>query len=124
MTEKINNIEFMSYEPKLANRWILKVNDDIIPSYLFHELTLYNDDDNVMLDLSHRHVLENNILPTDYYRLHTIELQFLDAIGQIVGGFIANISSIKYKISLNYSDDANMLTKLTIKLKNINPLHE
>jgi hypothetical protein len=92
-------------EPKKTNRWIIKTIGVETPEYTFSKYKLYNNGDKLMFETTCFETIHNTINPVDLFNLTGIELQYLDPIGNIIGGFSFDIKSLNFSSFGDYSDD-------------------
>jgi hypothetical protein len=92
-------------EPKKTNRWVIKTVGIDIPEYTFSKYKLYNDGDKLMFEMSCFETVDNTINPADLFNLTGIELQHLNPIGEIIGGYLFDIKSLNFSSSGDYSND-------------------
>lgn len=92
-------------EPKRANRWIIEASGVTIYQYLFTEYKIYNDGDKLMFETSCYETINDHINPVELFDLNEMKINYLDPVGEVIGGFTFNVKTINFESFGNYGED-------------------
>jgi hypothetical protein len=103
-------------EPKKTNRWIIKPSGVDIPEYTFSKYKLYNDGNKLIFETSCYETIIDHINPVKLFSLHGLTLQYLDPVGEIIGGFSFDVKSLNFSSSGSYKDDELLTYNFVIEV--------
>jgi hypothetical protein len=104
-------------EPKKSNRWIIKPIGTKITEYTFSKYKLYNDGEKLMFEMSCYETINDHINPIELFNLTGIQLEYLDPVGNIIGGFVFDIKNINFSSSGDYSLDDLLRYEFIMEVK-------
>ena len=91
------------YEPKTVSRWIIKTGGFEIPSWLFRNYTLYNENDKIIVECDILEPLHMIFKPTDFMKITDISIEYLDPTGVITYSLIMDVKGLNFVTGGDYS---------------------
>lgn len=111
-----------NFEPLRTNRWILRLPNT--PEYLVSKVNLeFSENNTSKLYFSIFNTTAFIIDPNNMITLNTVQLDFLDPCGEVVGGYILDIGFEKMELNCSYSDDSLLTHIVTFHLKSMTTLY-
>jgi hypothetical protein len=99
-------------EPLMANRFIIETKPTIITQYLFRKYKMYNEGGSIIFKTEFLETTEETFNPFELLEITDISLQYLNPIGEIVGGFNMTVKGVNFKKSHSYDDGGLLITKM------------
>lgn len=114
--------EFKPIEPLKSNRWVIKTSPTVITDFLFREYKMFNEGENIILETSFFETILGVYNPKDLMNITDITIEYLDPIGEVVGGLTMTVKGINFEKHHSYSDDNLLITNLRFVIDKILPL--
>lgn len=96
---------FSLMEPLKNNRFLISFPDINIPNYLFRSYEMYNEGENLIFTTEILETVDFTFNPKDFFKITSVKLEYLDPVGEVVGGLVFNVKGSNFKKTGNYSDD-------------------
>jgi hypothetical protein len=121
---KINKWEYI--EPLKTNRWVIKFKGCFIEEYLFRKYKIFNDGNKLMFSTEIYETVHRQINPKDLFNIEEINIEFLDPIGSVVGGFIFKPKTIQFEQCGDYNSDELLNYKILIEVdkETLHPIYD
>lgn len=113
---------FEPIEPLKSNRWIIKTKPLVITDFLFREYKMYNEGEDIILETSFLETILETYNPIDLMNITDLTIQYLDPVGNVVGGFDMTIKGVNFEKHHSYSSDELLITNLRFVIDRIYPL--
>lgn len=113
---------FEPIEPLKSNRWIIKTSPTVITDFLFREYKMYNEGEEIILETSFFETILGTYNPKDLMNITDLTIEYLDPIGEVVGGFIISVKGVNFEKNHSYSDDSLLTTNLRFVVRDIKTL--
>lgn len=110
--------DYIHTEPLKANRWVLSFEGMDIPSYAFKNFKLYNEGSDLIFKTNFFETVNFIYNPADFFEIVAMTLQFLDPVGDVIGGFTSDIKGTNFIKTGDYFYDDLLTTELNFTLKN------
>jgi hypothetical protein len=106
-------------EPLRSNRWIIEVNDGLIPSYLFTGYKLYNNGEDIHLDTEIYETVNYLFSIENFFNITDVFISELDPIGAVVHKNNFTITKSNFSLERSYNNDnlSTVTLKFVIKVK-------
>jgi len=114
--------EFVTIEPLKSNRWVIKTKPLEITDFLFREYKMYNEGENIIFETSFIETILGTFNPRELMNITDLTIQYLDPVGEVVGGFDMTVKGINFEKHHSYSDDSLLTTNLRFVIDRINPI--
>lgn len=114
--------EFRTYEPLMANRWIIETSPTEITPYLFRKYRMFNEGDKIVFKTEFLETVDISYNPLDLMEITNITLKYLDPVGEVVGGFKMIVGGLNFDKKHSYSDDKFLTTKMRFVIKECQPI--
>lgn len=113
---------FEPIEPLKSNRWIIKTKPLVITDFLFREYKMYNEGEDIILETSFLETILETYNPIDLMNITDLTIQYLDPVGNVVGGFDMTIKGVNFEKHHSYANDDLLITNLRFIIDTITPL--
>ena len=114
--------EFVTIEPLKSNRWVIKTKPLEITDFLFREYKMYNEGENIIFETSFFETILGTFNPRELMNITDLKIEYLNPVGEVVGGFDMTVKGINFEKHHSYSDDGLLTTSLRFVIDRINPL--
>ena len=118
--ETTNNYEvtnYFTYEPSRVNRFVINTVGTDIPNFLFRKYKLYNDGEDLHLDIEFMEILNYVFNPKEFFNLTNINIDTLDPTGVVVSTTSYQILKSNFEKYGDYNDDSLSMVKLNLVAK-------
>ena len=109
---------FKPFEPKLENRFIIKLVGADIPPYLFQSYSIKNVGEDFVFKTKMMEIVGYTFNPEDLLKINSITIEDLDAIGGVIGGYKMDVVGSNMKIKTKYSSSDLKTIKFKFIVKN------
>ncbi len=118
--------QFQQIEPLKNNRFLITFKDVNVPQYFFRNYEMYNEGEEMIFTTEFLESVGYTFNPKDFFKINSVKLEYLDPIGEIVGGLVFNVKGSNFSKKGDYADDSILTTQLrfVIDIDSINPLFE
>lgn len=118
--------EFQQIEPLKNNRFLITFKDVNVPQYFFRNYEMYNEGEEMIFTTEFLESVVYTFNPKDFFKINTVKLEYLDPIGDIVGGLMFNVKGSNFSKKGDYSDDSIQTTQLrfVVDIDSIDTLFE
>ena len=114
--------EFKNYEPLRSNRWLIETYPTKITPYLFRKYSMFIEGEVIIFKSEFFEIIQESYSPMDLMNITDITLNYLDPIGEVVGGFKMLVGGLNFEKNHSYSNDDVLTTKLRFVIKEIEPI--
>jgi hypothetical protein len=77
----MKGLVYVPYEPKMLNRFIIKLNGFDAPEWLYMSYKFYNDNDKLMFETEMNEAIMFSVNPVDLFEIDSVKLTFVDPTG-------------------------------------------
>jgi hypothetical protein len=119
----MKNLEFKATEPLKENRWIINTYPFKINYFLFRKYKMYNQGESIIFETSFFETIDEVINPKDLMEITDISIEYLDPIGNTVGGLKLLVKGINFEKKHSYKKDKLLTTKLRFVIEQIEPIY-
>ena len=92
-------------EPKMKFRFNIRFHGLDVPSFLFRNYKMYNDEEKLVFETSFYETVEHSFNPLSFYKVYDVEIDFLDGVGKKISGWKFAVNGISFETSGDYSSD-------------------
>jgi len=117
--------DFKMVEPLKNNRFLIEFPELNIPQFLFRNYEMYNDGEKMLFTTEILETINYTFNPKDFFKITEVKIEYLDPIGESVGGFTFKVKGSNFKKTGSYSDDSLQTNHFTfiIDIESIQPLY-
>jgi hypothetical protein len=118
--------KFQMIEPLKNNRFLITFEDVNVPQYFFRNYEMYNEGEEMIFITEFLESVTYTFNPKYFFKINRVKLEYLDPIGEIVGGMIFNVKASNFAKKGDYADDSIQTTQLrfVIDIDSIETLFE
>lgn len=118
--------QFQKIEPLKNNRFLITFEDVNVPQYFFRNYEMYNEGEEIIFTTEFLESVTYTFNPKDFFKINRVKLEYLDPVGDIVGGMIFKVKGSNFSKKGDYSDDSIQTTQLrfVVDIDSINTLFE
>ena len=117
---------FNQIEPLKNNRFLISFQNVNVPQYFFRNYEMFNEGEEMIFITEFLESVTYTFNPKDFFKINTVKLEYLDPVGDIVGGMIFNVKGSNFSKKGDYADDSIQTTQLrfVVDIDSINTLFE
>lgn len=119
----MKNLQFEPVEPLKENRWMINTYPYKVNNFLFRKYKLYNQGETIIFETSFLETTDEVINPIDLMEITDISLEYLDSIGNVVGGLKMLVKGMNFEKKHSYKKDNLLTTKLRFVIERIQPIY-
>lgn len=101
----LNLTDQFPIEPLKNNRFLITFPEVDVRPYLFRNYEMYNEGEKFIFTTDILETVGYTFNPKDFFKITSVKLEYLDPVGEPVGGFIFNVKGSNFRKKGNYSDD-------------------
>lgn len=118
--------EFRQIEPLKNNRFLITFEDVNVPQYFFRNYEMYNEGEEMIFITEFLESVTYTFNPKDFFKINRVKLEYLDPVGDIVGGMIFKVKGSNFSKKGDYADDSIQTTQLrfVVDIDSIDTLFE
>lgn len=118
--------KFQYIEPLKNNRFLITFKDVNVPQYFFRNYEMYNEGEEMIFTTEFLESVVYTFNPRDFFKINSVKLEYLDPIGDIVGGLMFNVKGSNFSKKGDYADDSIQTTQLrfVVDIDSIDTLFE
>jgi hypothetical protein len=118
--------KFQYIEPLKNNRFLITFKDVNVPQYFFRNYEMYNEGEEMVFTTEFLESVVYTFNPRDFFKINSVKLEYLDPIGDIVGGLMFNVKGSNFSKKGDYADDSIQTTQLrfVVDIDSIDTLFE
>ena len=115
--------QFKSVEPLKNNRFLITLNGAEIPQYFFRKYEMYNEGDQMIFTTEFLESILYTFNPKDFFSITSVKLDYLDPVGEVVGGLNFDVKGSNFYKNGDYGDDSLQTThlKFVVDVDTIHP---
>jgi len=83
---------------------------------------MFNEGENIILETSFFETILGTYNPLDLMNITDLKIEYLNPVGEVVGGFDMTVKGVNFEKHHSYSDDSLLITNLRFVIDRINPL--
>lgn len=100
----MKGLVYFPYEPKMLNRFIIKLNGFDAPEWLYTSYKFYNDNDKLMFETEMNESIMFSVNPVDLFEIDSVKLTFVDPTGIDYHSLSFNIKGLNFLTEASYKD--------------------
>ena len=110
--------DFKMIEPLKKNRFLIHFENVDIPITLFRDFEFYNQGEDIIFETSIWETVNYTFNPLDIFKILTVKIEYLDPIGDVVGGLSFDVKASNFEKNGSYSSDEIMSVKFKFVIEN------
>jgi hypothetical protein len=99
-------------EPLKNNRFIITFPNVDIHPYLFRNYEMFNEGENLIFTTEFLETITYTFNPKDFFKITDVKIEYLDPVGEVVGGMTFKVKGSNFNKKGDYSDDNLQLNTL------------
>jgi len=103
---------FKNIEPLKNNRFLISLEGVKVPQYFFRKYEMFNEGEEMIFTTEFLESVVFTFNPKDFYNITCVKLEYLDPVGDVVGGLTFDVKGSNFSRKGDYSDDSLQTTQL------------
>ena len=104
--------QFSQIEPLKNNRFLITFDGVTVPQYFFRNYELFNEGEEMIFTTEFLEAVIYTFNPRDFFKINVVKLEYLDPVGQVVGGLTFAVKGSNFSKKGDYGDDSIQTTQL------------